>query len=450
MVSATLEQVLRTSSFIYPSQVESSRAPPIKYRKKFLFITLVRKIKQLRTENETLSKTVDILKSDIKDLNESRAQVDVSYRRTCESYFNKNDQLEVDLMDKDDEIKQLKQQICDLKSQLNAKASVNEQESDMYVQPTLTELFEQYYEDCAEFDRKREKNNGNSSNGDDSKLTIKVDPDKNEETKIVIERDNSDAQYETKSDSGFDDDDDEEKEEDLSFTDLGDTCIKQALVSKLSSARTRLEFDDLIVKHDAKDEAVAAVLGRAFAQWVGEFFDFQGFSPAIASEYVGEVESGVAEFWDTFLQHYNDIEENQVSFLQAMESAVLNGEKIHLPQLIINNFEHLLFIMYKYNIICGEAACAWWGVKRNTPDSLQIHNNSRGFIQWLLEEDEDGDEEINEEDEYEDEDDEASTIDTMIEMYDQCLSPTSIHYNSNNPTSPCSGTEKTKKSVKIV
>ncbi|CAO3686018.1 unnamed protein product [Rhizopus stolonifer] len=410
-----------------PEAENTAPPPPVKYRKRHLFFALVREIKRLRAENATLNTTVDILRDDIKHIKESRAETDATHKRAYNESLDKNDQLEVDLMDRDDEIKELKKKIEDLQSQLNSGTLQRSgPDEDDYAQPkTLAELFDQYYEECEIEGNKEFKSNidndtkdGNTKNGEIKDTTLCIDND-------------------DKAGIKSEDDFDEDEEEDLGFEKLGDICVKQAILSKLSSARARLELDDLVIKYDAQDEVVSAVLGRAFIQWISGFFDFGGFTPGTFNSYMAEAEADIAKFWVNFLQHYLETEENQVLFLKSIELTVLEADKIQFPGLMTSNYERLMFTVYKHDIVTGDAVIEWW-----SNSGSKVRGVTRKFAEWLDDDDEDeGDEE--EEEVEEDE----TTVQRMIQLNNACLD--SSCRCDGVVTAPSSDIVKIKKNVHI-
>lgn len=217
---------------------------------------------------------------------------------------------------------------------------------------------------------------------------------------------------------------------------MGDICVKQAILSKLSSARARLELDDLVIKYDAQDEVVSAMLGRTFIQWISGFLDFGGFTPGTFNSYMSEAEADITKFWVNFLQHYLETEENQVLFLKSIELTVLEADKIQFPGLITSNYERLMFTIYKHDIVTGDAVIGWW-----SNSGSKVRGVTRKFAEWLEDDEDEGDEEDEEVEEDE------TTIQNMIQLNNTCLD--SSCRCDGVVTAPSSDIVKIKKNVHI-
>ncbi|CEP14442.1 hypothetical protein [Parasitella parasitica] len=414
--------------------------------KKRSYHMLLREIRRLRGENASLRTSVSVLKNDLRDITLSRQDADASHKRFYDEYLDKNTQLEIDLMDRDDEIAHLKQQIEDLHLSLdtavaaaatdgNSKRSGNashsngdgltlhdaayfkrkhsniwgcfefeEDKDDMSCQPVahhsvlpevdmkMDELQTQDDQEVNDYFHKRfmDQDDEMTSQFAHSQYGVNADEDEDEE----------------------DEDDAQDDQEQLSFDQVAASYIHQAILSKLSSARVRLEFDDLIVKHEPSSDTIASVLAHSFVQWMCsllvKFVDKSAAQPTTATKvFTTKIQTGIIEFWESILQHYTTDDESQIQLLNHIETEL---DHTASATAIADHFDRLILMLYKYHVVDDEAVVSWWQHPFKNDVSKKIRKITTKFVDWVQDEDD-----TDEEEEDDDDDDDDDGVDNDID-----------------------------------
>ncbi|KAF1797956.1 hypothetical protein FB192DRAFT_1439608 [Mucor lusitanicus] len=406
--------------------------------KKRSYHMLLREIRRLRGENSSLRTSVSVLKNDLRDITLSRQDTDASHKRFYDEYLDKNTQLEIDLMDRDDEITHLKQQIEDLKLSLEsasaaASAASGSSSSDSASSAHasnangdggLTLHDAAYFKrknsniwGCYEFEEDENDNMSCQPVAHESALpeiNVKMDELKTQDDQEVndyFHKRFMDEDDETTNHFAHDDEDDEDdqddQEEQLPFDQVAASYIHQAILSKLSSARVRLEFDDLILKHEPSSDTIASVLAHSFVQWMCsllvKFVDKSAAQPTTATKvFTTKIQTGIVEFWESILQYYTTDDESQIQLLNHIETEL---DHVASGTAIVDHFDRLILMLYKYHVVDDEAVIAWWQHPFKNEVSNKIRKITTKFVDWVQDEDDSDEEESDEECDDEDMDD---------------------------------------------
>ncbi|EIE83653.1 hypothetical protein RO3G_08358 [Rhizopus delemar RA 99-880] len=373
-----------------------------KQRKERSFHSLIREIKRLRDENINLRSSVALLKNDIQDATLSRKDTDATHKRFYDEYMDKNAQLEMDLMDKEDEIKRLKQQIEDLQSQVNSGLTLHDA---AYYKRKHSNVF-----GCYEFEE--DVSDCQPTARDTALPEVDIKMDEMSEQKISgYQQDNEEESEE----------EEEEEEEEPPFEQVATSYIHQAILSKLSSARVRLELDDLIVKYEPTSETVSAVLADSFMQWISSSFDLMNTQSA-TKVFATKIQTGITNFWEAVLQYYTTEEEYQLQLLKQIEILLLDSDKIKSSGIIVNHFDRLILMLYKYHVVDDDAVLNWWNCSlSNNTISKKMRTVTTRFVEWVQEEDEEEEEEEEEEEVEDDKEDSSSDTEPDEEVVDSLL-----------------------------
>ncbi|KAI8890034.1 hypothetical protein K501DRAFT_282040 [Backusella circina FSU 941] len=290
--------------------------------------SLIREIKRLRSENLSLHNSISLLKSDLHNASQSRQEADVAYKKIYEQLTHRNQLLELELMDKQDEIEALKR-------------------SSSYTLP-------HHFHD-------------ETFHGDTN-------------------------------DHFYSDDDDEEDQDELEpFTSFIPSYFHQAILSKLTSARVRLELDDYILKYDASQRDLSGVLASALLDWIQSKITTD---KKVSKVFMTTIQSGIAGFWQEILSYFAHDAQAQYHLLKDIEQR---------SAMIADHFHHLLLMLYKHHIVDDEATLLWWRDPCDNDMSRKMRDTTLKFVNWIQDsEDEDEDSEEEEEEveeiEYDDDD----------------------------------------------
>ncbi|CAO3609975.1 unnamed protein product [Cunninghamella echinulata] len=490
------------------TSISSSDKSSKKSNKKKSYRRLLREIRRLRSENDQLHSSVNMLKEDLRNEKESRFIADQCHKKFFDDSMDKHTQLELEILDQKDLILSLQSRLNDTlftsspnnnnNSNNNSSSSGNEEEiidcslwNFEDIDCTYEQHQQQHYDSTVEQIKTEEKDQG-----------------------VVSHLMGNDNQSKEEYDEEDDDDDQQEQ-----FEVLAESYLRQALISNLTSARTNLELDDLILKYDPSPERILKTLADTFLGWICDTIHNTSANttasllPSLPSSscissctsslcpststtatttttttsmdhhetpttisinklFTTEIQSIFLRFWkNVFEQHvHNDLDQYQ--FLQQVEKKLT----LHLQQQdhdqyqnefqsIIHHFQTLLIMLYKHDILEGEAITLWWHTndqqqQNNTDVGNQLRNTTRKFVEWVdeTEEDEDDDDNDIEDDEDDDEDDDDED-DEDNEDDDNLIQNENdiIHYNDYttaviptiNITSPQQVSEKKKKSVTI-
>ncbi|KAG2209518.1 hypothetical protein INT47_008362 [Mucor saturninus] len=368
---------------------------------------LLREIRRLRGENEFLRSTVSVLKDDLRDSHLSRQNADIIHQRTFEEYDARYKSLEQDMVQKCDQVQLLKEQIeqlqlaacshnsSDMKDDMTA-GRTQQNDNAAYIKHKNTNNF-----GCFEFE---EDDEGMACQplAQESALPeveIKMDELKTDDEDCL---DYLQRRFHQTSDDE-DVDDEEEEEEDVADLDLepfeeaASSYIRQAIIAKLSSARVRLDFDDLIVKHEPSNDTIMAVLADAFVYWL--YTQWTKCVDTMSSQKIfqNQIQPGIDFFWKSILQCYTVDEECQISLLHYIEDGV---KSVGCPPLV-NHFDRIIIFLYKYEVIEEDAVVDWHASPVNDEQSRNIRLVSKHFIEYIEEED-DSDEDDSDEEEDDD------------------------------------------------
>lgn len=356
----------------------------------------MREIRRLRGENEFLRSTVSVLKDDLRDSHLSRQNADIIHQRTFQEYESRYKLLEQDMLQKSDQVQNLKEQIEQL--QLAACTTPIQSTKPLIEDTTFIKHKNINNFGCFEFEQ------------DDEGMACQPLAQESALPEVEIKMD------ELKTDDDhcmdylkrrFHDDDNEEEEEeeeemidaDLeAFEEAASSYIRQAIVAKLSSARVRLDFDDLIVKHEPTNDTIMAVLADAFVYWL--YTQWTKFVDTMSPQKIfqNEIQPGIDFFWKSILQCYTVDEDCQISLLHHIEEKV----KLVGCDPLVNHFDRIIIFLYKYEVIEEDAVVEWHASPVNDEQSRNIRLVSKHFIEYIEEDSEDDDDE---EEEEEDDDD---------------------------------------------
>lgn len=360
-------------------------------RKSRSFHLLIREIKRLRDENSTLRNSVALLKNDIRDATVSRQNTDASHKRFYDECMDKNSKLEMDLMDKEDEIRQLKKQIEDLQSRVNSGGGLTLHDA-AYFKNKDSLMF-----GCYEFEEDEMQCQPVAKETALPEAVAEMDKPALDETisevHATVEEENEE----------------EEEEPQQSFEEVAISYIHQAILSKLSSARVRLELDDLIIKYDPTPEAISAALASAFLHWVSSSLSLMDKSQTAAKVFATKIQSGITDFWEAILQYYAAEEECQLQLLKQIELILTDADKLKFSGIIISHFDRLILMLYKYHVVDDDAVIAWWKDPASDTVSQQIRSVTTRFVEWVQEDDEESEQGDGEDDSDDDNDDADNT-----------------------------------------
>ncbi|KAI8375611.1 hypothetical protein EDC96DRAFT_495908 [Choanephora cucurbitarum] len=394
----------------------SDSPEPMKTKKRSTHL-LLREIHRLRGENATLRKSVSILKNDLRDIALSRQDTDASHKRVYEEYLDRNAQLENDVQDRDDEIARLKREIEQLKSTIDLSESSPSQS--MEEQQAIDDYFHRRHMDCY-----------------------------------------------------VDDEESEEEEEEESFEEVACSYLQQAMLSRLSSARVRLELDDLICKYEPSSATLIDALTDAFVRWIGSLIQ-KNQKMSVPKLFTTQVQEGIAEFWESVFQHYLMDDHSQQQLLFQIETTLAN---LSFGAIVADHFDRLVLLLFKHLVIDDDALIGWWQHPLDDDVSRQIRKITTRFVEWV-QEDEESDEDEEEDDdvfsfvespvpedtvELDVSDNEMNHHDSIDDLLSNtrhyCVCPTDNDTSNNAPKHECSCStytpspvpEKKKKSVRIV
>lgn len=397
--------------------------------KKRSYHLLLREIRRLRGENSCLRTSVSVLKNDLRDITLSRQDTDASHKRFYDEYLDKNTQLEIDLMDRDDEITDLKQQIEDLKLSLESASSNNSSGNASNSNDDGLTLHDAAYFKrknsnvwgCYEFEEDEDGMSCQPVAHDSAlpEINVKMDELKTQDDqevndyfhrRFMDEDDETTNQHAHSQNGDIDDDeydDDQDEEEQLPFDQIAVSYIHQAILSKLSSARVRLEFDDLILKHEPSSDTIASVLAHSFVQWMCsllvKFVNKSAAEPITATKiFTTKIQTGIIEFWESILQYYTTNDESQVQLLKHIETEL---DHVASANAIVDHFDRLILMLYKYHVVDDEAVIAWWQHPFKNDVSKKIRKITTKFVDWVQDEDDSDEEEEDDDEEMECDDD---------------------------------------------
>ncbi|OBZ88425.1 hypothetical protein A0J61_03524, partial [Choanephora cucurbitarum] len=402
-----------------------SDSPEPKSKKRSTHL-LLREIHRLRGENATLRHSVSILKNDLRDIALSRQDTDASHKRVYEEYLDRNAQLENDVQDRDDEIARLRKEIEQLKS-IQLTDPLEEQPSQsVEEQQAIDDYFHRRHMDCYGLNQHF----------------------------LATEEE-----------------EEEEEEEMEAFEEIACSYLQQAMLSRLSSARVRLELDDLICKHEPSSATLIDALTDAFVRWIGSLIqknERRSQPMSVPKLFTTEVQEGIAEFWESVFQHYLMDDHSQQQLLFQIETTLAN---LSFGVIVANHFDRLVLLLFKHLVIDDDALIGWWQHPLDDEVSRQIRKITTRFVEWVQDSEEEESEEEEEdvfsfvespvpEDTVEldvsDNDDSIDDLLSHTRHYCVCLSDNDTSNNAPNQHecscstyTPSPVPEKKKKSVRI-
>ncbi|GAA5810013.1 hypothetical protein MFLAVUS_003428 [Mucor flavus] len=386
-------------------------------KKKPSYHMLRREIRRLRGENAFLRSSVSVLKNDLRDSTLSRQNADIIHQRTFQEYDLLHKSLEQEIVSKRDEVEYLKEQVERLKL-----LSLSSNHDPNYLKRNETNSFS-----CFDFEQDNDVISCQPVAQDSALPEVSVKMDE-----LKTNQENGDAYFkrrllEEQEEEGECKNEEEEEEEDEkqdpeleSFEKAASSYIRQAIIAKLSCARVRLDFDDLILKHEPSNDTIMSVLADAFVYWLNSIWTKpENKSISVHKLFTLLIQPGIDDFWKSILQCYTTDYECQVSLLNDIEDQVKQLSSSGL----LHHFNRLLVCLYKYEILEEEAIVAWYTNPMHHDEmSKHVHVICKDFVEYLecsTEEEEDDDvtddedfidqdDEEEEEEEEEEEDDDVS------------------------------------------
>jgi hypothetical protein len=256
-------------------------------------------------------------------------------------------------------------------------------------------------------------------------VNVKIDELKTTDEQMVNDYFKRRMEDQEDADIVFEEEEEEEEEpEDLDlepFETAAANYIRQALIAKLSSARVRLDFDDLILKHEPSTEMIMAVLAEAFVNWVSTLWSKNENKSITAHKFLtSHIQPGLVDFWKCILQCYAMDYETQIQLLNDIEYDVKQVDKTGCTPLL-THFDRLVLCLFSSEVIEKEVVLSW----HDNPIIDEVSKNIRNstittrLIHFLEEEDDDDEEE--EDDDEEEEEAEDDDIDQAeYEDDDEC------------------------------
>ncbi|CAO3592689.1 unnamed protein product [Absidia cylindrospora] len=422
-----------------------------KSKKQPSYKRLLREIRRLRSENTSLHNSINILKEDLRHERESRQIAEQCHKKFFDDSIDTHTRLELEIMDQQD-------QLLAYQSRLNNTTNLSSINNSIFDDDDLLWGCEDM--DCSIYD-------------DDTNNDIDNDLDQDFQQLYSDNEDDQDNNH--------------------PFEELAVSYLRQALISNLTSARANLEFDDLMLKHDPSPARVLRTLADAFLGWICEMIhnstatlsssatpctttteETNEKATCVARLMTTQVQDVFLHFWKNILERHVHNDEDQYQFLHQAE-CMLHHHKQQQQQYdeshyIVQNFHRLLVMLYKHDIVDGDAVVHWW---HHLPESRllvndddngdvadQLRNVTRKFVEWVDEEEEEDDDDDNDEDLFannnnsnndddnDDDDQYDSELDCIDELLDGPLEPTPAD-DSNVPRLPIHPVERKKKSVTI-
>ncbi|KAI9492728.1 hypothetical protein BDB00DRAFT_788544 [Zychaea mexicana] len=413
---------------------------------------LLREIRRLRAENDGLCQMVDTIKQDLRFERESRQISERCHQKYYTESSDRQVELELDVMDKDSEIADLKERIAVLEAA--SSPTVDACNNNNVTTPALSRSSSFSRWGCFDFD-------------DDDDDALFCQPVMGESATpdplATLDRQRGDSSEDDEDDDEafehFDDDDDDNNTvehdhngyrssgpypkttttDDEKFEQLATSYLHQAILSKLTSARANLELDDLMLKYDPSPAVVLRMLATSFVVWVNNVVSSSNDSAVKSLTHA--VTEGFLNFWKAILEKHVHDEDDQCQFLNEAERILdTKQEQPSGAAAIVDNFHRLLIMLYKYDIVDGEAITRWWHSVVVVEDeeghvACRLRGVTKSFAQWL-----DEDEEDEEDDDSDDDDDDDSVfddhkvLDSMLEQdreYCACQFEENIKDNDN-------------------
>lgn len=398
----------------------------LRKHKKCSYHVLLKEIRRLRAENDGLHKMVDTIREDLRYERESRQISEQCHLKYYNESADRQIELEDDVADKQKLIDDLKQRIQELEASSSVSISI----------PTPMPTNHPLAAIATTTTTTTTHNNTSSSSSsrwscfdfDDDEMLCQplVGDSAIPDMPFVDHNNNNDT--DTSDEDDDENDEDEEKDNDgltdnERFESLAGSYLHQAIISKLTSARANLELDDLMLKYDPSPAVVLRTLATSFVAWIGNVVNNSNNDESIAKLWALAVTDGFLAFWKAILQKHVHDEADQTQFLNEAE-LLLNRQNAAGSSLLVDNYHRLLIMLYKYDIVDGDAISTWWHATTTTSNSQEdvahrLRGVTRSFTEWLDEDDEDDEDDEIIDDEEIDSDIDHSDSDTVIDSLDK-------------------------------
>lgn len=361
---------------------------------------LLREIRRLRAENSSLRSSVDMLKEDLRIERESRQIADACHQKYLEESAEQQAKLELDIADMQDIIDDLRDRLQYAGGHPPSPA-----------EPVSSKLARLNFDNV---------NDNADDNDDDEEPALYQSPSEILPFEHHIGYPRSSSREENEN-SENDDDDDEDDEQTISddeqFEQLARSYLRQAMVSKLTSARANLELDDLMLKYDPSPSTLLRTLADAFIVWINDVIAAAPGSLTTSEIIKSKVQEGFLQFWKAILAQHVQDDQDQYQFLNEAERT-LNRHGVKSASALINNFHWLLVMLYRFDIVDGDAISSWWhNSKTGTePVAVSLRTVTRKFVEWMDSEEEEGNNDGDDDDDVVGPDE--SDNDTVIEQDD--------------------------------
>lgn len=397
----------------------------LRKHKKCSYHVLLKEIRRLRAENDGLHKMVDTIREDLRYERESRQISEQCHLKYYNESADRQIELEDDVADKQKLIDDLKQRIQELEASTTTTTS---SPTPMPINHPLAAIATNNNTTTPTCSTTTTNTHTSTSsrwscfNFDDDEMLCQplVGDSAIPDMPFVDHSNHADT-------SDEDDDDDDEKDNDgmtdnERFESLAGSYLHQAIISKLTSARANLELDDLMLKYDPSPAVVLRTLATSFVAWIGNVVNNNESNESMAKLWALGVTDGFLAFWKAILQKHVHDEADQTQFLNEAES-LLNRQNAATSSILVDNYHRLLIMLYKYDIIDGDAISTWWHTTTTASSSeevaLRLRGVTRSFTEWLDEEDEDEEQDEIMDDEEIDSDIDHSDSDTVIDSLDK-------------------------------
>lgn len=374
-------EIDRTPSMAGSSTSSSRSTSPSRRAKKHNQASLLREMRRVRAENEILHGGIAILQDDLRAERQSRRIADECHQRYVAQVTHEKDQLELETMQYLQQIEDLKQEIEELKSSSRNDTSLS-------------------YVGAAD---KRNIWGCHTIEGDEDMMCHYPAG----ESAFPDAMDRVDLSEDESLNTREDDLDDEEQ-----FESVASSFLQQALLSGLTSARVNLELDDMTIKYDPSPRTILRTVTTTFVTWMGQRLQVTESEQA-RKVMVEVIQKVFLDFWKVVLQQHIRTEHDQLEFLFVAEEHMLQG-KVPNHEHLAEQYQRLLLILYKYDIVDGDALLAWWrGAASDAKLSQSIRETAQKFITWMEQDEVD----MDDDDSDEEEDDDSSDDEDDNELY---------------------------------
>ncbi|KAI7862910.1 hypothetical protein BDF14DRAFT_1454800 [Spinellus fusiger] len=405
---------------------------------------MMREVRRLRSENNSLLESVHMLKDDLRIERESREISDKCHLKSYNEAIEQQIKLENEVTEKQEQIDVLRDALEEARSSSSSSSSRMSYHDAAYFKKRSE------FWGCLEFDSDTEMapvaKQSTTIETTVSVETYSTEDDKNEmegcsfqteeDTNIINsifeQRENSNTRSANNnsnngSDEEEEDDDDEADKsmhsDEAKFECLASSHLRQAFVSRLTSARANLELDDLMIKYDPSHPVILRSLASTFIGWLLETVqranvDTEGTAKLINTR----IQTDFLQFWKAILERHIHEEDQQYQFLQQTENTLTASNS----KVVIDNFHRLLVMLYKYDIVEAEAITTWWHAQRPETEAIasKLRNVSQKFVEWIDSSDDSDSEDMSDQD-----------TDTDPDLYDgsDCDTLIGQHYDELEP-----------------